>query len=130
MGTIKGFCNRYNVRAESTMVDDNPSMDGMPPGSYHYRVTLKCRRRQMTVPFSMGPALDHEPTASEVLSCLVSDATSIDNCRGFEEWAADFGMDTDSRKAERTFKACESQSAKLKAFLGDLYDEATQAEQD
>ncbi len=110
------------------MVDENPNMMDMPSGSYHYRVTLKRRGRQMTVPFSMGPALDHEPGASEVLSCLVSDASSSD--QDFDNWCADYGYDTDSRKAERTFRAVAAQSAKLRTFLGELYDEACGCEQD
>ena len=40
-----------------------------------------------------------------------------DNLLGFDAWCADFGYDTDSRKAEKTFKACEHQAARLKTFL-------------
>jgi hypothetical protein len=59
------------------------------------------------------------PTLGEVLDCLASDAASVDNARSFEDWASDFGYDTDSRKAKRTYKTCEKQAAKLKALLGD-----------
>jgi hypothetical protein len=38
------------------------------------------------------------------------------------DWAGEYGYDTDSRKAEKTFRACQRQRAKLFAFLGpELY---------
>lgn len=116
MATLKGLIRSDNVRAESEMVDENPNMAAyMPAGSYHYRVTLKRKGRQLTVPFSMGPALDHEPTAEEVLACMLSDASSAD--RSFEEWCRDYGFDEDSRKAERTYQAIQRQTKQLRQFL-------------
>ncbi len=63
------------------------------------------------------------PTASDVLDCLASDASTMDNARSFEEWAGDLGYDEDSRTAERTFKVCEKQAEDLRALLRDAYDE-------
>lgn len=44
------------------------------------------------------------PTAASVLYCLLSDAAAID--QSFDDWAGDFGYDTDSRKALATYEAC------------------------
>lgn len=74
---------------------------------------------KMTVPFSMG--FGHqgaEPDRAGVLDCLASDSASIEQS-SFEDWAADMGYDADSRKAEKTYKACEHAAARLKRFLGD-----------
>ena len=81
---------------------------------------------RLTTYFSMGYGHHGaEPSAFEVLSCLASDAASIENARSFEDWAADLGWDADSRKAEKCFKACEHSAKRLKAFLGDdLYQTA------
>lgn len=127
---ITQFCNKYGVKATADYADRNPHMDDMVPGSSHWRVTLRRKgsRKQLTVPFSMGPALIGQPEADSVLDCLVSDAAGLDGSRSFEEWCGDYGYDTDSRRAERTYKAVEKQSRKLRNFLGELYDEAVEAE--
>jgi hypothetical protein len=75
---------------------------------------------RMTVHFSKGFGLKGaEPTAAEVLDCLASDAAGIENARSFEDWCSEYGYDTDSRRAEKTFKTCEHQASRLKTFLGD-----------
>jgi hypothetical protein len=93
--------------------------------------TLKRGRKRMTVPFYMG--IGHngkEPTAAEVLSCLLSDASSADDARSFEDFAGELGYDVNSRKAERIYKACQRTSRKLHAFLGDTFDTLLEASRD
>lgn len=124
--TLQGFANRAKIRIESTLVASNPHMTDMPAGSAHWRITLRRPGRQMTVPFSQGPALCSEPREAGVLSCLLSDASSAD--QDFTSWCADLGFDEDSRKAERIYRVVQQQTAKLRRFLGDLYDEAMRAE--
>lgn len=120
MEPIERFCNRHNIRAESVMVDENPSCPDWQY-AYHYKVTLKGFRRQLTVYFSMGYGHSREPEAVDVLECLALDASGVENA-SFEEWASEYGYDTDSRKAERTFKLYERQAAQLRRFLGDHFE--------
>jgi hypothetical protein len=117
--TAKGFVNARNIRIESERANENPNIDDMPVGSNHYRVTLRYGRRQMTVPWSQGPAITHDPDAADVLDALASDATGFEQARDFEDWASEYGYDPDSRKAERTYKAIERQTRQLKQFLDD-----------
>lgn len=57
-------------------------------------------------------------------SSLALDSQGLESSRGFEDWAAEYGFDTDSRKAEKLYKACLDVSEKLKRFLGDeQYDQ-------
>lgn len=58
------------------------------------------------------------PTVSEILDCMAADASSVDNCRSFEEWADELGMDQDSRKAEAAYRACVAQANDLRKLLG------------
>lgn len=58
-----------------------------------------------------------EPTLTDVLYCLVMDSDVL-NTSGFEEWAKNLGYDTDSRKAEKTYRACLEQSLQLKSLIG------------
>ena len=109
--------NRVTMTAERT--DSNPAMDDSA-NMDHWRVTLRCRRRQMTTVFSMGYGHNGaEPKTAEVLDCLASDANGYDNAQSFEDWAGDYGFDTDSRKAERTYKAMAKSADKIRRLLGD-----------
>lgn len=45
------------------------------------------------------------PSLTDVLHCLVSDADAL-NHPTFESWASDLGYDTDSRSAEKIYRAC------------------------
>ncbi len=58
------------------------------------------------------------PLLRDVLYCLISDASVLDYS-GFDDWAAEFGYETDSRKAETTYRECLAIALKLKAILGD-----------
>ena len=92
-----------------------------------YKVTLHYQGRQMTTRFRTGLGWDREPSASDVLESLLSDAAGIENLRdgdSFEEWAAEYGYDPDSREAEKIYRAVESQTKKLERLLGDDYQAA------
>ena len=115
--TMTQFLNRFPVKMDTTLVDSNPNMTDMPSGSTHWRCVLRLQAKRMTVYYSMGPAHCGEPTLANVLGALASDAISWENAPSFEEWASEFGYDTDSRKAERTYKAVEKQTEALARLL-------------
>jgi len=116
--TLSSFIDTNKIRMSADWADSNPHMIDAMPGGSHYRCTLRLGRKRLTVYFSMGAAHTSEPTASDVLDCLASDASSYKNANGFEDWAGEYGYDTDSRKAEKTYRIVERQAAKLEAFLG------------
>lgn len=57
------------------------------------------------------------PTLPGLLYCLALDAEGCKE-KGFEEWAEDYGFDTDSRSAERTYHACIEQSRHFRKLMG------------
>jgi hypothetical protein len=61
------------------------------------------------------------PTVQEVVACLMSDAQSVHYAATFEDWAAEFGYDTDSRTAHKTYKIVMRQTQKLRAMLGNAW---------
>ena len=63
-------------------------------------------------------AKDIMPDMVDVVASLVMDASVID-CGTFEEWASEYGMDTDSRKAEATYRACLETALKLRNGIGE-----------
>jgi hypothetical protein len=116
--TLSSFIARNRIKVSVRKAERNPNMDDMPRGSTHWAVTIHHDGSRMTVPFSQGSAHTSEPKLADVLDCLASDSSSVDNAGSFEEWCAEYGYDTDSRRAEKTYKACVSQRNKLHRLLG------------
>jgi hypothetical protein len=74
----------------------------------------------LQVPFYAGSAWwGREPDAADVLSCVLSDATSVINARGYDDWLGDFGME-DQPENRETYDAIVSQTEQVRAFLGEL----------
>lgn len=112
--TFKEFINRHRITADVNPTDSNPNMEDFK--GYHYSVKLKHGRKSMLVPFSVGYGWDREPTVADVLECMQSDISGSDE--SFENWCANLGYDSDSRKAEKIYKAVQSQSKRLLKLLG------------
>jgi len=107
-----------NVRFSCEYTDKNPHMDN--PEMDHWKCKIRCGRQSMTLVFSMGSGHHgKEPELYDVLDCLASDAAGYENARSFEEWCGEYGYDTDSRKAERTYKTIGKQAEALKRVLGE-----------
>ncbi len=119
--SIKEFVKENKITIKNEWVDSNPNMQDFQGDNW--KVTLKANGHQLTTYFSKGYGHHGaEPEADEVLDCLASDAAGYDNARDFEDWASDYGYDTDSRKAEKIYNTIAKQAKKLEAFLGsDLY---------
>ncbi len=58
------------------------------------------------------------PDIVGVVDSLILDAAGVENVGGFEEWASEYGYDTDSRKAEEGFKACGKIRDDLRKMMG------------
>jgi hypothetical protein len=57
------------------------------------------------------------PLLRDVLYCLINDSAALDySC--FEEWAPDYGYETDSRKAEAIYRECLEHALQLRALIG------------
>lgn len=118
--TAQEFVNTWGITAHSEQVDKNPAN---PKWQYanHYKVTLKMRTggkiRQFSTPFSKGTALKGRPGAAEVVECLSRDIQSLHDYSNYEDWAADFGYDPDSRKGEKAYKFIQDQSRRMAVFL-------------
>ncbi len=90
-----------------------------------YTITLRYQGRQFTTPFWTGSA--HAwPSTSDVVNCLISDCSMLasygDNPPSFEEWAADYGYDSESRSAEKTYRDVIAQGERVRRLLGDDYE--------
>lgn len=83
----------------------------------HESIARECESGRADRPFGTkgAPIL---PDPVDVIASLLIDASAIDHA-SFEDWASDLGMDTDSRKAEHSYRVCLEIALKLRAALGD-----------
>lgn len=92
--------------------------DGETESRDIYRITLTRKGKRFTFKFGqslIGSELGEEPTAYSVLTCL----TNM-NPDTFENFCAEYGYDTDSRKAEKTYKAVKKEWAGVKRLFSDV----------
>jgi hypothetical protein len=141
---VKFECKRVESRPDGLMGDDNDTDKIARNRAAHVQVRtdnmrhFRCRisrghRVENNFPikassfglyFSQGSAHTENPTLADVLDCLASDASGYENACTFEDWASEYGYETDSRKAEKTFRAIKRQAEQLKRTLGeDAYQE-------
>lgn len=69
------------------------------------------------VKFLPGNAPFPNPTMQEVLYSLCSDS-DVRHYLTYEQWAQDFGYDSDSRKGEKIYDACRKQTADFMSLVG------------
>lgn len=116
MSELSALCESRKVRAVVKYGVKGPIPEWASKGPQQpWTVTLHYNGRRLTVPFFSTS----EPTPADVLGCLLSDTSSVENARSFEEWASDLGFNDDSRTAEQTYKACKRIALKVRRFLGD-----------
>ena len=117
MTDLEQFVDTNKIRFSADWISQRP--DGlMNDSAHHYKCRLMCGRRGYTLYFSQGSAHTSEPSVFDVLDCLASDASGYENARSFEEWAEEYGYDTDSRSAEKIWKAVKRGSEQLKRTVG------------
>lgn len=120
--TFTQFIKKHNVRVSCTRVRENPSNPEWKDAD-HWKCQLRMRRKSWTIYFSQGCGHNGvEPSVESILNCVQSDTSTIQD-RSFEEWCSDLGYDTDSRKAERTYKACEKQAHRAEGFFAPDFEE-------
>lgn len=125
--TLKRLAAKVKIVVHYGAKLDWDKQDEWQQKSNGYNCTLRYKGRQYTFDFWQGSAITEEPTAAGCLECLLSDASVSDD---FEDFCGEFGYDTDSRKAERTHKACLKVREKLERLLGDDFDAFMAAERD
>ncbi len=119
----------HHIRMSVERADSNPNMADSKDMD-HWKCTLRVGKRSLTVRFSQGFGHNgKEPKIADVLDCLASDASGYENSNGFEDWCLEYGYDTDSRKAEKTYRLIRIQAEALsRIFDATGYRELLNAE--
>lgn len=82
-----------------------------------WQCTFRMDGRKATFEYRAG--LGHEgkrPVEGAVLECLLLDTDSIEE--PFDEWCSNFGFDSDSRKAEQMYLACQRTAEQMENLFG------------
>lgn len=123
MTTFSYFIKTTGIEADSRFVRSVRKCDADFDGWEfdEWRIEMCLDGKRMSVPYKMGVGHNRRPPElSEVLHALANDANEL--CAPtpptFEDWAASIGYDSDSRKAEKIYRACKRQCARLSEFLG------------
>jgi hypothetical protein len=72
---------------------------------------FKDKQLHAEVACKLAQAQKVTPSLADVLYSLLMDATAYGQT--FEDWCCEFGYDTDSRRAEKTFRTCEAIGRRL-----------------
>lgn len=92
----------------------------------HHLVVVTNKENNLKVTFDFWcsiahPTMEKEYDVLNAFYCFVNDA--ISGSYNFEEFCGEFGYDTDSRKAEKIWKACQESLEELqRIYDGDIYD--------
>lgn len=136
------FATRVGITIRHRQVTENPNItDGWcgleEPDHWFVKLTRTergsaggQRHRTFTCVYTKG-AGHHgaKPTIDELLCCLTADAAGCLDYDGFEEWAEEWDMNPDSRKAEQTYKHALQQSRRFKKFINSHWHELLHCEE-
>jgi hypothetical protein len=115
-----GHCPSYQQNAT---VDDAEAV------AWECENGKKCKKLH-TVEWYLKSGTPILPSIADVLSCLISDGSAVDFST-FEEWAAELGYNSDSRKDEAIYRVCLQIGLSLRNKLGEaLLQELRDALQD
>lgn len=123
--TLKSLARKVRIETKWGASLDWDKQDEWQQNSNGWRCTLKYQGRRYTFDFWQGVAISEDPTAEGCLECLLSDANVEAD---FHDFCREFGYDTDSRKAEATFKACLKVGKEMRRLLGDDFETFLYAE--
>ena len=118
--TFKSLCEDVKITNTFGAKLARDKQDEWQQRANGWRVTLTYKGRRMSVDYWMGSAIKGKPTSEAVLECLLSDACSGEE--SFEDFCANCGYDTDSRKAERIYRACQKNLKNVRRLLGDEFE--------
>lgn len=117
------FIDKYSITIKSKSIasrDDGLMAD--MDGARHWECSLKrpcegSRAKSLKITFTQGSGHTAEPTAYDLLSCILADVSGLRGTSNFRDWASEFGFDDDSISAKKTYKALLKQHDRVCAYL-------------
>lgn len=118
-GKNKSLHERFkNGKISKDFLNRNLIDNGINEGAFYKCVQNAIKRELMKKVEVQGESLLIEPTFYDVLTSLQKYDVNT-----FENFCGDFGYDTDSRTAERTYKAVKKEFKAVERLFGDILEE-------
>ena len=115
------FANKFGIKLAILGSEYKP-MWGEQTKRTVFKIRLSRKRENYTFEFGQSIAQgDNEPSMYDILACL----TKYDP-ESFYDFCASYGYDTDSRSAERIYKAVCKEYNAVKRLFGDILDELSE----
>lgn len=133
------YLKKYNVKVAFNHININPYWGQESAEKYNFEILLNSqvfyfsqgykkfgRNKKMTLhDFELqkrrNDAANTYPDLWGFINCVISDSDAIH--MSFNDWCANFGYDSDSRKALKTYEDCQSQTRCFLNALGIKSDE-------
>nr|WP_298657219.1 hypothetical protein [uncultured Flavobacterium sp.] len=113
------FAAKHGVTMTVKYIDYAPHFADDKKSRHRFSVTLKRHGKRMTIKFGQSIAVGaQEPSLYDVLSCVQKHEVGT-----FENFCGDFGYDTDSRTAHRTYLAVQREFNKVNRLFSDCIEE-------
>jgi hypothetical protein len=142
------FAEKHNLKMEYKSIPTRTDYDTGEFESFHFDITINGETFQYSMGLGHSPFMQKKgnynlkvrtveelkkiirtetgykfeqwlypaPTLIDVIYSISMDSDVLG--QSFESWASDFGYDTDSRKAEKTYRDCQDNANKLIRIVG------------
>lgn len=128
IGHVEIRAVKFNFGTCGLLTTDEDSMARAWQRNPH--ASFKDKQLQAEVAAKLARQQNVSPNLADVLHSLLLDGEAFFNGETFEEWASNFGYDTDSRKAEEIFKACDLIGRQLNKVPCGVLNKAREITQD
>ena len=117
METLTELIEKHDVKLTVVERIEGNQEWGHPNNGFKCRLSVN--GKSFTFPFYQGLGIKEDPEVKGVLECLLLDSSTPES---LEYFCSEFDYDIDSKKAEKTHKACLKIKAKLEGLLGDNFE--------
>jgi hypothetical protein len=112
------FAKKYGVKASVTFVDNvserDPRAKGWPHTLYKVKLKSESGTGKLGFKYRTGVCITKDPQKRDLLYCAASDSRT--GMMSFGEYCDEFGEDSDSIEARRTWIACQKAYKKALAW--------------
>jgi hypothetical protein len=121
------LCAEHALHAEWTSAEGFHLEDGWEHHAFRFRFGIGDETLAENVPYRQGLGIDHDPTASDLLAAVLTDAGTVREYRGQDDdawldYADECGFPRDAagmRRARDAFRTCRAWDDLLRERLGD-----------
>ena len=119
MQTVEEFAERHAIKFSATEITRRPDslMTDMPRGTRHWLCALKREGASYELCFSQGPGIKRNPTKSDILNCMASDCSTVDQVADEFDFMHEFGYE-DEEQARLVWEAILEQREGMERLLG------------